>query len=63
MEQQLEQADEKIVEQLQTIQKLNRDKDQRDQEIFDLKEGGAPYLTWCSHFVKVSMILGPSQSG
>jgi len=44
VEQQLEQADEKIVEQLQTIQKLNRDKDQRDQEIFGLEEGGCTIL-------------------
>ena len=33
--QQLKQADRKIAEQLQTILKLNRDKDQRDEEIFN----------------------------
>ena len=38
MEQQLDGADKKLVEQLYTIQKLNRDKDRRDQEIFNLEE-------------------------
>jgi len=38
--QQLKQADRKIAEQLQTILKLNRDKDQRDEEIFNLEEAG-----------------------
>ena len=40
MEQQLEQADKKIAKQLHTIQKLNHDKDWRDEEIFNLKEAG-----------------------
>ena len=31
-------ADKKIAEQLCSIQKLNRDRDRRDQEIFNLKE-------------------------
>ena len=39
--QQLKQADRKIAEQLQTILMLNRDKDQRDEEIFNLEEAGS----------------------
>ena len=38
IEKQLEQADKKTAEQLYAIQKLNRDKDQRDEEIFNLEE-------------------------
>ena len=40
IEQQLEQADKKIAKQLHTIQKLNHDKDWRDEEIFNLEEVG-----------------------
>ena len=38
VEQQLDGADKKIAEQLCSIQKLNHDRDRRDQEIFNLKE-------------------------
>jgi len=40
IEQQLEQADKKIAKQLHTIQKLNHNKDWRDEEIFNLEEAG-----------------------
>ncbi|XP_039822152.1 uncharacterized protein LOC120684349 isoform X2 [Panicum virgatum] len=38
IEQQLDGTDKKLVENMYTIQKLNRDKERRDQEIFDLEE-------------------------
>ena len=44
MGQQLEQTNKKLAEQLQTIHRLNRDKDQMDQEIFELEEGGRAVL-------------------
>ena len=44
MEGQLEQADNKLAEQLHTIQNLNRDFDRWDKEILDLEEGGRAVL-------------------
>ena len=38
IEQQLDGADKKLIENMYTIQKLNHDKERRDQEIFDLEE-------------------------
>ena len=44
MGQQIEQTNKKLAEQLQTIHRLNRDKDRMDQEIFELEEGGRAIL-------------------
>ena len=64
MEQQLEQADKKIAKQLHTIQKLNHDKDWRDEEIFNLEEAGVVlWSTWYNHFDWVTMTLGLSWRG